>query len=247
MKLPRFRFSIFTLLVFTAVIAVGLMLYQRHVAWQKAETRFLEIVNDYQIGDEVIPELSALITRYPTLATRPQAMGWVALHGDVDLCRQFLEAGANPREFMKQSEVPVVLFPLVRNESDMVQLMIQYGADVKCPDISLPAGSYVDNTTLLHVAARFGAGETCKVLLDNGVDVNSTNDDLATPLHYAGDLSVVRLLLEHGAKLTKDKQGQTPYDIFVSQRDSRGEQELWKESQQQIIDLLEQHLETSDP
>lgn len=48
---------------------------------------------------------------------------------------------------------------------------------------------------------------------DQGVDPNLRDGDGATPLHFAasrGHLSVVRWLLNHGAKLSLDKYGKSP-------------------------------------
>lgn len=48
---------------------------------------------------------------------------------------------------------------------------------------------------------------------DQAVDPNLRDGDGATPLHFAasrGHLSVVRWLLNHGAKLSLDKYGKSP-------------------------------------
>ena len=62
-----------------------------------------------------------------------------------------------------------------------------------------------------------------RALLEHGVDVNSLDNDHATPLHFAsscGGLEIVRLLLGHGAKANVENNlGQTPLHL-VSQSDT---------------------------
>ncbi|GAB1605505.1 receptor-interacting serine/threonine-protein kinase 4-like isoform X1 [Argonauta hians] len=68
--------------------------------------------------------------------------------------------------------------------------------------------------TPLHYASRSGHLEICKLLVENGANVNCTTaSGLATPLHraaYSGHNSVVKFLLEKGADPFKcDADGKT--------------------------------------
>jgi ankyrin repeat protein len=57
-------------------------------------------------------------------------------------------------------------------------------------------------STLLHHAAGFGSGDTMRLLVDAGADVNAKNRRGSTPLHWAiHDEAKVRLLLAHGANV----------------------------------------------
>jgi len=49
----------------------------------------------------------------------------------------------------------------------------------------------------LHFAVAEGHLDTAKELLDSGIDVNSANIDLWTPLHYAGDFAVINTEYRH--------------------------------------------------
>jgi len=67
-------------------------------------------------------------------------------------------------------------------------------------------------STLLHHAAGFGSGETMRLLVDAGADVNAKNRRGSTPLHWAiHDEAKVRLLLERGGNIdSKQVEGRTP-------------------------------------
>ncbi len=66
--------------------------------------------------------------------------------------------------------------------------------------------------TALAWAAWAGHDDVINLLLDNGADINSTDEDSRTPLHWAtmkGRTSSVKLLLEKKAKtdiMDKDKK-----------------------------------------
>lgn len=74
-------------------------------------------------------------------------------------------------------------------------------------------------TTVLHLAARFGATDTATDLLTNhgiqGCDVRNSHDQ--SPLMWAvvfGNLDIVQMLLDAGADPnSKDKNGRTPLSL----------------------------------
>jgi ankyrin repeat protein len=99
--------------------------------------------------------------------------------------------------------------------ADIVQLLIQHGADVTARD---------DNcSTPLHLASSRECGKTVKLLLTQGADINAQDGTHSTPLHLAASShlalkgNVVHLLLIHGANVdAKDDKGQTPFQIASS-------------------------------
>jgi ankyrin repeat protein len=151
-----------------------------------------------------------------------------------------LEHGANPNAQLRTSTLfrahtpgePTLgqgATPLMRAAKDgdapAMRLLLEHGAD--------PSLAQRNHTTALMLAAGLGRGlgvfakdyateaqmfEGLKVLLDQHVDVNATNDAGQTALHFAAlsSDSTVKLLAEHGAELDiKDKQGRTPLDFAL--------------------------------
>ena len=79
------------------------------------------------------------------------------------------------------------------------------------------------HSTPLHLASPKGSGNTVKLLIRHGTDVNAQDGRHRTPLHLAaysrsalkGDVG--HFLLSHGANGgTQDDRGQTPFQIALS-------------------------------
>ena len=62
--------------------------------------------------------------------------------------------------------------------------------------------------------------ESVRALIENGADVNATDDSCSTPLHEAsskGSYETVGLLIEHGADVgAKDRSDRTPLHLASS-------------------------------
>lgn len=71
--------------------------------------------------------------------------------------------------------------------------------------------------SLLHVAASNGYLSVARLLVENGANVNATDEDLWQPVHCAAcwdQLHMMEMLVENGANLdAKTKNGETPLDI----------------------------------
>jgi len=65
--------------------------------------------------------------------------------------------------------------------------------------------------TSLQIACLTQSIVVVRMLLDKGADVNATDSEGETPLHYAKSLEIASLLLQKGALIeARDKQGWTP-------------------------------------
>ena len=99
---------------------------------------------------------------------------------------------------------------------EMVQVLLEYGADVDCPN------KY--GSTPLNYASRDGHRNDARVarlLIERGANPNTRGLDGDTPLHEAlryERIEIARLLIEHSASLeAKNDYGKTPLD-FASER-----------------------------
>ncbi|HEY6347207.1 MAG TPA: ankyrin repeat domain-containing protein [Bryobacteraceae bacterium] len=156
-----------------------------------------------------------------------------------DLIRALLARGANPNTALTQNlpgrsgmdsgdtSLDQGTTPLMRaarsGDAAVMRLLLEHGADIK--------PSTKDGNTALLFAAGIGyrdkntrgsesdALEALKVCLEHGQDINQTNAKGETALHGAanrGANSVVKYLVEHGAKLdAQSKLGFTPLDIAM--------------------------------
>ena len=98
------------------------------------------------------------------------------------------------------------------NNLEVVQILLQHGADINMPNISLD--------TALHTAARVNNLEVVQTLLEYGADINMLNRSWDTPLHAAclfDKPHMVNLLLSMGA------------DPYIMNKDNRKPRDIYKE------------------
>ncbi|KUL91459.1 hypothetical protein ZTR_01567 [Talaromyces verruculosus] len=103
-----------------------------------------------------------------------------------------------------------------KGHTQTVEGLIKRGVDVNAelakviPWVRLETASLIP----LHVAARHGRAEICKILLNSGADLSARDGVGNTALHEAaasGSLETVRLLVENGADVHAiSKDGSTP-------------------------------------
>jgi ankyrin repeat protein len=97
------------------------------------------------------------------------------------------------------------------NQTDVVQVLLQYGADTEIPY------TYIGyRFTPLHTACAFGFTEIAESLLLAGANANCRTETGATPLHLAileRLRDIVELLIKHGADVrATDDNGDMPWD-----------------------------------
>src|SRR6185436_10714190 len=109
-------------------------------------------------------------------------------------------------------------------DTALMRLLLAHGADPKITtdfgDTALTAAAgigWVEGVTYEHSVSE--NVEAVRMLLDLGLDPNSANQDGRTPLMGAalkGRNDVVRLLVDHGAKLDTRDRGSRDTDTSVS-------------------------------
>lgn len=72
-----------------------------------------------------------------------------------------------------------------------------------------------DGCTPLHDAAQYSVPEIVSFLVARGADVNARSRRGSTPLWFTDDAEIAEILIEHGAKLTTDSNGDTELDYAV--------------------------------
>ena len=142
-----------------------------------------------------------------------------AQNGQVDTVEFLLKKGANPNEADSWDYTPL-LWVLGQNRNDvnaetrvrLLKILLENGAD---PNLRSSSGFW----TPLIQAADLGEVEFAKILLAAGADVTETNKEGSTPLHFASNAEIVKLLIAAGANpnartkpSTGGETGETPAD-----------------------------------
>ena len=85
---------------------------------------------------------------------------------------------------------------------DIMQLLLERGSDMRCSIGGL----------LIHFASRQGRADVIRLLLQHNADLNATDKDNCTPLHWAseGHADVAQILLENGADINVVSDHGTP-------------------------------------
>lgn len=151
----------------------------------------------------------------PLLARAAQADGVTALFyaawaGDARSARLLLDAGAevSPRAKRFWACLTPLHAALQQGHREVVAALLDHGADVDA--FAAEPGQY--RPTPLHVAARWGTHEDVILLLDHGADPNGGSpvaDSLDTGgltwAVCAGDVALVKLMLERGLDLAHER------------------------------------------
>ena len=122
---------------------------------------------------------------------------------NMDMAALLVEHGAQPDMPDAQTSYTPLALAIHNGRDDVVELLLKHGAS--------PNGSSKHDVTPLGAAV--GNESIALRLIGSGADVHATDDQGATPLHWAaksGNLTIVRKLLEKGADpYVQDHQGLT--------------------------------------
>ncbi|XP_074646013.1 uncharacterized protein LOC141902265 [Tubulanus polymorphus] len=126
---------------------------------------------------------------------------------DISKIQQLIASGVNINEDSGASYMfyPPVLLAVMKQSWDALNLLISTGADLNC---------IKHRTTPLICAAKTGNIQICRLLVENGADINQTDDwGEETALRSAiscGNIDLIRYLIQNGSDLsTMDEAGRT--------------------------------------
>jgi ankyrin repeat protein len=129
---------------------------------------------------------------------------------------------------------------------DLANILVrEYHADVQA--------KLLNGSLPIHITAQYGSDKCIQFFLDQGVDVNTTNDELRTPLHTAvdnGEASSVRFLIAAGASLDlADENGMTAPDLAEYQlAEEQKPSHIWRPKvAQTILDNIVEAMKKQNP
>lgn len=149
------------------------------------------------------------------------ALHVASIYGQDAILDLILKQGADPN-CIDSNEMTSLHYACLKGHQNITLLLLYAGADPRATDSS--------GNSALHLAADHGHEACVKALLcfskssKRTCNSNSTNYDQDTPLHFAakwGYSTIVKILMEHGAVLMKNRRGQTPmsvaHNVFIKQ------------------------------
>jgi len=143
-----------------------------------------------------LAEVRAQLGESPDLAARDswERTAWLLSlqTGDVEKAKLLRAAGADPRDRGRCGMGPL-MYPLALRHVEMLAWLLAEGFS--------PNDADDDRHTPLMEAARDGAIECVRVLLDAGADVHAADECEKAAISRAANLEIARLLIEHSADL----------------------------------------------
>ena len=123
--------------------------------------------------------------------------------GNLDAVKKALESGASIEARERSYNQTPLIKAAEKGNLEIVKYLISKKANINAQS--------VDKMNALHWATGRDANpELIEFLIKSGIPANSTDADGSTPLHGVINVSVARVLLEHGADINqKDNNGKT--------------------------------------
>lgn len=157
-----------------------------------------------------------------------------SLRAEQQYAMLLISAGANIKVADKKGETPLtLLFGNIDDNSDFIQMLLKRGSDINyvspsyhctLTELYLAEDRLDEVKQLLTRGARLrpqsmvycNSPEAVLLLQEHGIDINAKGYDRATILlktvkNYQKEISFIRFLLSHGARVTddRDQQGRT--------------------------------------
>jgi ankyrin repeat protein len=145
------------------------------------------------------------------LSARERLYYYLISHGDLEGLKSAFQGDSDKCNVTPYGQ-SLLLHAVFENKMNILKFLIEQGRD-------LNKGDDDDGVTPLHAAALENNREAAAALLSSGARADIEDRYGNTPLlravySYKGDLSVISLLLQHGADpLHKNKGGISPYEF----------------------------------
>lgn len=152
----------------------------------------------HQYPDEIMHIIEGYIPFERTRQTRnemPDDLYTACSDGNIDIVRQILYIDQNMASLARHdiTDHSALMIACKRAHFEVVQELLQTNK------IEVNEQNY-QLMTALHLAAKAGDGEICKLLIDHGINIDICDEDGTTALFYAvekGHTDIVRLLCQH--------------------------------------------------
>lgn len=146
---------------------------------------------------------------------------------DLKLVEKLIKKGADPNGVATSGKNTAFHIALYVNDTNIIQLLIKYGADIEKPDQS--------NYSPLSIAARLNNTEIINFLIDKEIDVNHINNNTiqSTALMDAAETNAVeaiKLLISKGADINILDKWHAPAITIAADKDNFEAVELLADS-----------------
>jgi ankyrin repeat protein len=170
-----------------------------------------EFIRCHVSSDNLHSATSAPETTMPLLT-------WAVINGHVEVLRLLIAYGANITE-KNYEGMTNLKHALEQEHEEIARLLLANGANFDIE--AVPEGK-----ALLHVAASNVSEMEVRLLLEQGLEVDATDEEQLTSLHWAawnGHGKVAQLLIQSGANLdAKSDMGNTALHLVMSNKDYTG-------------------------
>jgi hypothetical protein len=184
-------------------------------------------------GAQNLAELISVFRAWATPYDEPPDIFTAITHGDLESVKDGVASDPNRINEMNEYGVTPLYDAVVQGEITIARFLLEHKADVNkcnclppgCNDSDGPAGL---SLTPIFAAVTGGCAMT-ELLLQYGANLDATDANRQTPLHWAVSepetdetIRIVELLLQHRADPdARDKDGETPIDLASRTNNTR--------------------------